>query len=256
MAHVVKRRLFFNATRVNTVSRFPLLTAMNAVAVAALAGGSAAAGPYLRIALEPLALDTSSSTPYVGGYVDRAITAYNAASDAYNRAHNLPAKSPMAAAPIDAGALGLHATLVTFAPGIDVGSDIVRFRAEALIGVADHVHAFGFGVYPLDLTLPMPQVQPYLIGGATLRWLGRSDVDGGVGGLVTFRSAVGARFPRHITAELGVSFYALGGVYSSGTLDSMVHYDPRGNAPPPPPDRAVSGGTQTGMVDISFGFTL
>jgi hypothetical protein len=229
---------------------------MNAALALALAGGTAAAGPYLRIGVEPLALDTSADTPYVGSYVNRAITAYNTASDAYNRAHGFSAASPMAAAAIDAGDLGLHANLVTFAPGIDVGSGLVRFRAEGLLGIADHVHAFGFGVYPLDLSMPVAGIEPYVLGGATLRWLGRSDVDGGVGGLVTFRTAVGARFSHHITAELGVSLYMLGGVYSSSTLDSMASYDPRGNAPPPPADRVVSGGTQTGMIDFSFGFTL
>jgi hypothetical protein len=36
----------------------------------------------------------------------------------------------------------------------------------------------------------------------------------------------------------------------------MSTYDPRGNAPPPAPERAVSGGTQSGMIDISVGFVL
>jgi hypothetical protein len=36
----------------------------------------------------------------------------------------------------------------------------------------------------------------------------------------------------------------------------MTSYDPRGNAPLPTPDRAVAGGTQSGMVDISVGFVL
>jgi hypothetical protein len=241
------------------------VTIVNAAAIALVASAGVAHadfGPMFRIGVEPIALTPSTSTPYVGGYVNEAITAYNAASTAYNRAHGLAASSPMAASSIDAGDLGLHATLLTFAPGVDLGVGLgaasLNFRAEALLGVSDHVRAYGVGVYPLGISVPVPSigVTPYLIGGATLRWLDRSDTDGEVGGLLTFRTALGARLPHHIVAELGVSMYAVGGVYNSGQLNSMVNYDPRGSAPPPPPDRAVSGGTQSGMIDFSVGFSL
>ena len=48
----------------------------------------------------------------------------------------------------------------------------------------------------------------------------------------------------------------LGGLYNGDELQSMSRYDPRGNTPPPAADRVVSGGTQSGMVDISVGFVL
>jgi len=244
------------ARQVKPLSRYHSLTIVNIAALAALGVAHADVSVGARIGVEPLALDPSTTTPYVGGYVNEAIKAYNAASTAYNRAHGLSASSPMAATAIDAGDLGLHTTLVTFAPGVDLGVGVFNFRAEALIGISDQVRAYGIGIYPLGITVPVPSigVTPYLIGGATLRWLDRNDGD--VGGLLTFRTALGARLPHHIVAELGASFYAVGGLYNSAVLHSMTSYDPRGNAPPPPPDRAVSGGTQSGMIDVSLGFTL
>jgi hypothetical protein len=186
------------------------------------------------------------------------VTVYNAASEAYNRAHGFAAGSAMAVAPIDNTALGLHTTLVTFAPGLEAGGENVRFRIEGLLGISDHVRAIGVGVYPLDLALPLRRgtITPYVVAGGTLRWLDRSDTDGGTGGLVTIRAAAGAHIGRHLVVELGVGLFMLGGLYNGDELRSMSSYDPRGNAPPPPPDRAVSGGTQSGMVDVSVGFVL
>lgn len=232
------------------------------VFVATLVAGAATAHAEssftLRLGLEPLALEPSADTPYVGGYVDDAVTAYNAAATAYNRAHGYSAGSPMASTPITSGDLGLRTTLVTFAPGFEVGGEHVRFRAEALLGTSDRVRAFGIGVYPVDLSIPLRDgtVTPYLVAGATLRWLARSDIEGEVGGLGTVRAAAGARLGRHVVVELGVGLFMLGGLYNEGELRSMTSYDPRGNAPPPPPDRAVSGGTQSGMIDVSVGFVL
>src|SRR5262249_39004313 len=124
--------------------------------------------------------------PFVGSHVDDAVAAYNAASTAYNRAHGFAAGSRMASAPIDRSDLGLHTTLVTFAPGFEVGGEHVMFRMEGLIGVSDHVRAYGVGIYPLDLAVPLRHgtVTPYLVAGGTLRWLERSDIDGETGGLV------------------------------------------------------------------------
>ena len=99
-------------------------------------------------------------------------------------------------------------------------------------------------------------VTPYLVVGGTLRWLDRSDVTSETGGLVTVRAAAGARIGRHVAVELGVGLFMLGGTYNGAALQSMTSYDPRGSAPPPPPDRAVAGGTQTGMIDVSVGFVL
>jgi hypothetical protein len=211
-----------------------------------------------RLGVEPLALDPSNDTPFVGNHVDDAVAAYNAASAAYNRAHGYSAGSAMASAPIDRSALGLHTTLVTFAPGLELGGEHVRFRIEGLAGISDRVRALGIGAYPLDLALPLKgiPVTPYLVAGGTLRWLDRSDADGEVGGLVTARAAVGARIGSHAVVELGVGLFVLGGVYNSAELQSMSSYDPRGNTPPPPADRVVAGGTQSGMIDVSVGFVL
>jgi hypothetical protein len=211
-----------------------------------------------RLGVEPLGLEPSDDTPFIGSHVGDAVAAYNAAATAYNRAHGYAAGSAMASTTIDRSALGLHATLVTFAPGLELGGEHVMFRLEGLVGVSDRVRAYGIGLYPLDLALPLRggAVTPYLVAGGTLRWLDRSDSDGEVGGLVTLRAAVGARFGRHLVAELGVGLFMLGGVYNGAVLQSMSGYDPRGSAPPPPADRVAAGGEQSGMIDVSIGFAL
>lgn len=233
-----------------------------ALVVATLAAGSGAVHAdvhgVFRIGVEPLGLEPSADTPYVGGHVEEAVTAYNAAAAAYNRAHGYAAGSAMATAPIDRSALGLHATLVTFAPGLELGAEHVKFRIEGLVGVSDHIRAYGLGLYPIDLALPLSDgtITPYVVAGGTLRWLDRSDTDGDTGGLVTVRAAVGARIGSRVAVELGVSLFMLGGLYNRAELQSMTSYDPRGSAPLPAPDRAVSGGEQTGMIDVSVGFVL
>lgn len=230
------------------------------IAAIVLAGGAAHADVrgLFRIGVEPIALDPSEDMPFLGSHVGEAVTAYNAAATAYNRAHGYTAGSAMASATIDRSALGLHTTLVTFAPGLELGGEHVGFRIEGLVGVSDRVRALGLGLYPLDLAWPLQggAVTPYLIGGGTLRWLGRSDSDGEIGGLVTVRAAAGARIGRHAFAELGVGLFLLGGVYNRAVLQSMTGFDPRGSAPPPPADRAVAGGEQSGMIDVSVGFAL
>jgi hypothetical protein len=220
--------------------------------------GHADARGVFRIGVEPLALDPSDDTPIVGSHVNDAVTAYNTASAAYNRLHGYAAGSVMASAPIDRSALGLHTTLVTFAPGLEVGGEHVMFRIEGLVGISDRIHAIGAGVYPIDLALPLHNgaITPYLVAGGTLRWLDRRDVDGETGGLVTLRAAAGARIGRHVAVELGVGLFMLGGLYNSTELQSMSSYNPRGNTPPPAPDRAVAGGEQSGMIDVSVGFAL
>src|SRR6185295_1565197 len=123
-----------------------------------LAGsGLAQADSHLvfRLGVEPLSLEPSADTPYVGGHVNDAVTAYNAAASAYNRAHGYAAGSAMASAPIDRGDLGLHATLLTFAPGFEVGGENIKFRLEGLLGTSDHIRALGLGLYPVDLSLPL-----------------------------------------------------------------------------------------------------
>jgi hypothetical protein len=229
-----------------------------AVLAAAPAAALADAHATFRLGVEPLGLDPSEDTPVVGPHVGDAVAAYNAASAAYNRVHGYAPGSPMASTSIDASALGLHTTLITFAPGVELGGEHVRFRLEGLASVSDRLHAFGLGLYPLDLALPLSggAVTPYLVAGGTLRWLDRSDVDGESGGLVTLRAAAGARIAGRIDIELGVGLYLLGGVYNGAELRSMSSYDPRSNAPLPAPDRAVAGGQQSGMIDVSIGFVL
>jgi hypothetical protein len=257
MARIVMRRPALLVLGVSTRSyRYAAV-----VAATLLAGSSAARADVrgvFRIGVEPLALDPSDDTPFIGGHVGDAVTAYNAAATAYNRLHGYAAGSTMASATIDRSALGLHTTLVTFAPALELGGDHVMFRIEGLVGVSDRVRAIGVGVYPLDLALPIQggAVTPYLVAGGTLRWLDRSDTDGEVGGLVTLRAAAGARIGRHVVVELGVGLFMLGGLYDSAAFQSMSGYDPRGSAPPPPPDRAVAGGEQSGMIDVSVGFAL
>jgi hypothetical protein len=238
------------------LSRDRILAACIVALAPVVALGHAHADPQLtfRIGVEPLSLRPSADTPFVGGYVGDAVAAYNEGSALYNQMHGYSAGSPSAVAPIDASALGLDATLTTFAPGIEFGG-LFKFRGEALVGTSSHVHAFGIGVYPIDIAIPLAVATPYVIAGVTARYLSRSDLDGGVGALGTARIAAGARVG-HIVVELGYSLYMLGGIYNSDQLHAMTMYDPRGNAPPPPPDHAVAGGTQTGMVDVSVGFTL
>jgi hypothetical protein len=230
------------------------------VGALALAGGTATAEGRLvfRLGVEPLSLTISEDTPFVGDHVNDAITAYNTASTAYNRAHGFAPGSAMAVAPIDRTALGLHTTLLTFAPGFELGGEHVMFRIEGLVGISDHVRAVGVGLYPIDLQLPLrgSKITPYFVAGGTLRWLDRSDMDGETGGLGTVRAAAGARIGGHFSVELGVGLFMLGGLYNGSELRSMSSYDPRGTAPPPAPDRVVSGGEQTGMIDVSVGFVL
>lgn len=239
--------------------RSSVLLGVIATTFAAPAVARADVRGMFRVSMEPLSLEPSDDTPYVAGHVDSAVAAYNEASAAYNRAHGYAAGSTMASAPIDRGALGLHETLVTLAPGLDAGGEHVRFRIEGLFGTSSDVHAIGVGVYPVNLALPMRggSLTPYLVAGGTLRWLESEAMKSETGGLATLRAALGARVGRHVAVELGVGLYMLGGLYDGAELRSMAKtYDPRGNAPPPDPNTVVEGGEQRGMVDISVGFVL
>lgn len=209
----------------------------------------------LRLGLEPLALTPETDTPMVGGYVDDAITAYNAAARAYNGAHDYAPGSPMATAAIDRTAFAVHTTMLTFAPGIEAGGDHVYARLEGRVGLADQLHAIGVGVYPLNLAAPMRRgtVVPYLAAGGTVAWLDRSGDSGRLGGLFTIRVAAGVRISHRIAIEVGYSAYAFGGVLDQARLDTMTSYDPRGDAPPPAPDSALAGGEQHGMIDLAIG---
>jgi hypothetical protein len=239
-------------------ARLPALVAVIVATWFAGRPGHADVRGVFRLGVESLSLNPSDDMPLLGEHVDDAVTAYNIASAAYNRLHGYSAGSPMASTPIDRTDLGLHTTLVTFAPGIELGGKHVMIRLEGLFGVSDRIRAIGFGAYPIDVSLPLRNgtIAPYLVAGGTLRWLGRSDTDGETGGLVTVRVAAGARIARHAIVELGLGLFSFGGLYNRDELQSMMRYDPRGDRPLPSPDRAVSGGKQSGMVDVSIGFAL
>jgi hypothetical protein len=212
----------------------------------------------LRVGVEPLSLEPSQDTPVLGNYFDDAVTAYNVASQMYNRSHGFAPGSPKAASSIDRSALGLHETMLKLAPGIEMGGEHAMVRLEALVAFGENHRAIGVGLYPLDVAMPLRNgaVVPYIVAGGTASWLDRTDVDGEVGALVAARAAFGVRIARRLVIEAGYSFYALGGVLDTSKLHAMSTYDPMGSAPPPQADRVVSGGEQTGLLDISIGMSL
>ncbi len=211
----------------------------------------------LRVGAEPLALSPTTDTPLIGSYLDDAVTGYNVASAMYNQAHGYAAGSPKASATIDRSAFALNSTLLTFAPGLELGGEHVALRLEGLFGMSNELRRYGVALDPIDLTLPLGHaVALYLVGGGTASWLSRADVPDETGALFTLRAAAGVRIVQHIAIEVGYSAYAAGGILDSKRLHSMASYDPMGNAPPPEPDQIIAGGTQSGMVDISLAIVL
>lgn len=224
-------------------------------AVIALASGGAHANTrgVFRIGVEALDLEPRKDTPLIGGYFDDAVTAYNAASASYNQMHGASAS-----APIDRSALGVHARLVTFAPGFEAGGDYAVFRLEGILGISDQHRTIGVGMYPIDLAIPLRRgtIVPYLVAGGTASWLDRTDVDGEVGALVSVRVAAGVRLGRRVTLEVGCGLFVLGGLVDNAKLQSMSQYDPRGSAPPPSPARVVSGGEESNLFDFALGVAM
>ncbi len=212
----------------------------------------------LRIGIQPLSLSPSEDTPLFGSYVDDAVAGYNVAVAGYNHSHGLAADSAMAADPIDRDALGLRATLVTFAPGMEAGTENVYFRLQGELGVGSDHRSYGVGLYPLNLAVPIRNTQliPYVSLGGSAGWLARTDTSDSIGGLFSARIAAGTRFSKLVIVEVGYSVFVLGGVVDHDRLESMASYDPRGAAPPPPPELAAQGGEQRGMIDVSAGVTF
>ena len=211
----------------------------------------------LRLGAEPLALTPTNDTPLIGGYLDEAVTGYNVASAMYNQAHGYTAGSPKASASIDRSAFALNTTLLTFAPALELGTEHVALRIEGLFGISNDFRRYGVALDPIDLSLPLGRsVALYLVAGGTASWLERADVADETGALFTVRVAAGVRVVQHIALEVGYSAYAAGGVLDTKRLHSMASYDPMGDAPPPVPDQIISGGTQSGMVDISIAIVL
>lgn len=212
----------------------------------------------LRVGVAPVALTPESDTPVLGARVDDAVRAYNAAADAYNRAHGYAPGSSMSTAPIDRGDLGMSSTMLTLAPGLEAGEHHLYMRVEAALAFgADH-RSYGVGFYPLNLAVPMRRgtLTPYLSAGGSLSWLDDTRVDGEFGALLGARVAGGMRVGKRMTLELGYNAYSIGGLVDREELDTMRAYDPRGDDPPPRPDTALSGGESSGTVDFSLGFAL
>ncbi|MGE0870697.1 MAG: hypothetical protein AB7P03_19180 [Kofleriaceae bacterium] len=211
-----------------------------------------------RLGVQPLTLEPSASTPVFGGYLDDAVLAYNAAAAAYNERHGYRPGSRMAAASVDRGDLALRTTLVTFAPGIEAGGDGLFFRAQGELGFAGDHRLIGIGLYPVNVSVPLRRgtFVPYAGIGGSAGVLQRTDVDSGMGGLLSARLAVGARVHGRIIVELGYSLAMIGGVVDTDRIDTMTSYDPSGNTPPPPADLAAQGGEQRGAFDLSIGVSL
>jgi hypothetical protein len=225
-----------------------------------MAVGSAAAEVrgVLRVGVAPVELTPTSETPVLGAQVDDAVDAYNRAAAAYNQAHGYGPASEMGTAPIDSGALGVRATMVTVAPALEVGGDHVFVRVEAALAFGAEHRSYGLGIYPVNLAVPMRRgtITPYLSGGGSFGWLDNMRVDGEVGAMLGVRVAGGVRIGRRVALEVGYGVYALGGFVDRAELDTMTDYDPTGSAPPPHPDTVVQGGEQRGAVDVSFGVEL
>jgi len=212
----------------------------------------------LRLGVTSVELVPTEATPMIGAELDRVVDAYNVAAVAYNRAHGYESGDAMATAAIDHGAVAVRTTLFTIAPALEVGNRHAFVRLDGNLGLGDDYRAYGLGLYPLNLALPLRRgtVVPYLSAGATASWLDRLGVAGDLGALVSARVAVGVRVNRRITAELGYGAFVLGGFIDRAGLETMSDYDPRGGAPPPDPDAAIAGGEQRGAVDLSFGVAM
>lgn len=231
----------------STVAVFLLILASAPSARAEMRG-------VLRVGVRPVTLSPERDTPILGARVDDAVQAYNAAADAYERAHGGTAPAEME--PIDRGDLGVSTTMLTLAPGLEVGDRSMFFRIEAALGFgADH-RSYGVGFYPFNVALRRKRVTPYLSAGGSLSWFDDTRLDGEVGVLMGARVAGGLRLGRRVTLELGYNAYSIGGVLDRDELDTMRAYDPTGPAPPPRPETALSGGESTGTIDVSVGLAL
>jgi hypothetical protein len=212
----------------------------------------------LRVGVAPVVLTPRSDTPYLGSRFDDAVRAYNAAADAYNRAHGLEPGSAMSTAPIERGDLGVRTTMLTLAPGLEAGERHLYMRIQAELGFGAEHRSYGLGFYPLNVAMPMRRgtLTPYVSAGGSVSWLDDTRSDGEIGALLGARLAGGMRVGRRITVEVGYHAYSIGGVVDTAQLDTMSTYDPRGDAPPPRPEAALAGGEASGAFDISLGFAM
>jgi hypothetical protein len=203
----------------------------------------------LRLGILPLELDASSSTPLFGGDLDRAVTSYNTAAAAYNRAHGT------SMAMIKTRDLSMSETLLTLTPGLEVGGDTFFFRLEGELGTSSNLRELGLGLYPLNVQKRWGgDTSIYGSVGGFASMLSRSDTNA-LGALVGARLAGGVRFARYMTVELGFTPIALGGVVDRDKIDELeaMRTVP---ATLPTPSSVVSAGDTSGMVDVSVGVTF
>ncbi len=212
----------------------------------------------LRVGVAPVALTPERDTWLLGSRVDDAVRAYNAAAEAYDRAHGHAPGSAMSTEPIDRRDLGVSTSFFTLAPGIEAGTRHVFVRVEAALAFGESHRSYGLGFYPVNLAVPMRRgtLTPYLSAGGSLSWLDDTRIAGEIGALFGARVAGGMRIGRRLAIEIGYSAYAIGGLVDRDELDTMRTYDPRGDEPPPRPEAALSGGEQRGAVDLSLGLAI
>lgn len=212
----------------------------------ALAGSaSAETRGTLRVGVLPLELRSSSDTPLFGERVDRAVTDYNQAAAAFDR------RTGKTTARISAGDLGVAETLVMIAPGLEGSAGHYLFRIEAPIGIGDDMKSIGLGLYPIGVQGRVGKgVALYASAGGTASYLDRPG-SGDIGGLLTVRGVIGARFANRVTAEVGYSAFALGGSVNNARLDDMMT-----GAALPEPATVLSAGEARGLVDVSVGVSF
>ena len=212
----------------------------------------------LRVGVAPVALTPSRDTPVLGGRVDDAVRAYNAAAEAYDRAHGYAPGSAMSTEPIDRTDLGVSSNFFTLAPGLEAGQRHLFVRIEAALAFGENHRSYGLGFYPINIAVPMRRgtITPYVSAGGSLSWLDDMRLDGEFGMLFGARLAGGMRIGRRFNIEVGYGAYAIGGLVDRDQLDTMREYDPRGSEPPPRPDPALSGGEQRGAFDLSLGLAI
>lgn len=199
----------------------------------------------LRIGLLPLDLQSSSDTPLFGERVDRAVTEYNGAAAAFDR------RTGNTTTRISAGDLGVAETLVMISPGLEASVGHYLFRIEAPIGIGDDMKSIGLGLYPIGIQGRIHKsVALCASAGGTASWLDRPGT-GDVGGLLTVRGVVGARFANRVIAEIGYSAFALGGTVNNDRLEDMMTGDVL-----PELATVLSVGEARGLVDVSVGVSF
>lgn len=197
----------------------------------------------VRFGVLPIELEASGDTPLFGDDIDRAVSAYNSAATAYDQ--RMGTSTPR----IAASDLGVDETLVTFAPGFEVGNSLAFFRLEAVIGYGDELRSYGLGAYPLNLQTRFSRdVVGYVSAGGTASWLDRDGAD--VGALVTARAAGGVRISERVVVEAGYGAFMIGGVVDR---DGIADYVAAPVGPPPSPRDVVAAGEARNVVDLSVG---